>query len=104
MVYGSNVRYPLVGHTLSNKPLFKYVSPISGSHSLEDTCIMHNVHQMAIYTQARLQLHLSLCNVLVNVIKGQMHNAERQVKYYTQLTKYAAFYKYPHHPVGHHAL
>ena len=59
---------------------------------------------MAIYTQARLQLHLSLCNVLVNVIKGQMHNAERQVKYYTQLTKYAAFYKYPHHPVGHHAL
>ena len=65
---------------------------------------MYNLHQMAIYNKSRLQLHLSMYNVLVDVIKGQMHNADCAVKYLPQLTKSAAFFKHAHHPIGYHAL
>ena len=52
----------------SNEPCHKYVKPISGYHSIEDNCIMHNVHQMATITQAKLQPRPSTCVVSVGAI------------------------------------
>ena len=86
MVNDSNVRHLAVGHTHSNEPLFQYVKPNSGYHSLEDKSIMPNVLQKATYTQTKLQLHLSKCNISFQwtlFTKGPIHYAQHPVKCHT---------------------
>ena len=80
------------------------VNNFSGYQSLERQCIMRNFHRKVTYTQTRLQLHLSMCDISADVIKEQMHSAERPLKRHTKLTKPAAFFEYAYHPTGHHAL
>ena len=64
----------------------QYVKPNSGYHSLEDKSIMPNVPQKATYTQTKLQLHLSKCNISFQwtlFTNGPIHNAQHPVKCHT---------------------
>ena len=73
--------------------------------SIRMQIIIHNGHRMAAYTKTpKLQFDLSMCDISVDVNKGQMHNAERPVKCDTQSKKTAAFFKHAHHPTGYHEL
>ena len=66
---------------------------------------MQNVQRMVAYTKTpKLQFDLSMCDISVDVIKGQMHNAERPVKCHTQSKETADFFKHAYHPTGYHEL